>query len=135
MPSLSFTILKSILTEGRRAAKLRIGVFPYGLFAGFGRRFFVLVSLCIPALAFCGPLAAQKIAVIVPERSVQTEKYASQLSDSLSGKILVQDREMSLTAFKSVRMENPYNLTSAQSKDIGSVLGCDYFLLIRSGTL
>jgi len=106
-----------------------------GGLAGVYSRFYELSRFCVIALVCCGPLFAQKIALIVPEKSIQTEQYASQLSETLSSKLYIQDSEMSLAAFRSVKLENPFNLTASESRDIGSVLGCDYFLLIKSATL
>ena len=57
------------------------------------------------------------------------------MTDSLSTKFKVLDRSLSEAAFRSVNLENPFNLTSKQAKEIAAVIGCDYFLLIRSGTL
>ena len=57
------------------------------------------------------------------------------MSDSLSGKLNVLDGEMSKAAFRSVKADSPFNLTLTQAKDIGEVMGCDFFLLVRTGTL
>lgn len=100
-------------------------------------RFLLSVSLCLCGafLFLTSQVAAQRIAVLVPEQTVQTQKYASQLSDHLSDKLNVLDHEMSRAAFLSIKVENPFNLPATQAEAIGEVIGCDYFLLIKTGTL
>jgi TonB family protein len=100
------------------------------------------VIFCSASLCLCGvflalaiPIAAQRVAILTPDQSGQTQKYASLLSDSLSSKLNVLDNEMSRSAFLSVKAENPFNLTAIQAKSIGEVIGCEYFLLVRSETL
>lgn len=84
----------------------------------------------------CGcSLLAQKLAIVAPDQSVQTQKYASQLSNSLSSNLSVLDNDMSLAAFRSVKSENAFNLTTTRANLAAEVIGCDYFLLVRSGTL
>jgi TonB family protein len=39
---------------------------------------------------------------------------------------------LSETAFRSVETEKDFNLTSGEAKRIGSVIGCDYFVLLRT---
>ena len=82
-----------------------------------------------------GPLSAQKLAIITPEQTEQTQKYGSLLADSLSHKMNVLDETMSRAAFLSVKVESPFNLTAEHAKAIGEVVGCDYFLLLKTGTL
>ena len=95
------------------------------------------VSLCLcGAMLFVAlPISAQRVAVLTPEQSTQTQKYASLLADSLLRKLNVLDDELSRAAFRSVKIESPFNLTATQARDIGEVVGCEYFLLVRSGTL
>ena len=84
----------------------------------------------------CGSaLLAQKLAILAPDQSPQTQKYTVQLSDSLSSKLTILDDDLSLAAFRSVKSENAFNLTATQAKLAAEVIGCDYFLSVRSGTL
>ena len=78
---------------------------------------------------------AQRVAILTPEHTEQTQKYALQLSDSLSSKLNVLDDSLSWAAFRSIKLENAFNLTTSQAKAIGEVVGCEYFMLLRSGTL
>lgn len=141
MRSPSF-IINNLTTEAPRHRK------------GRGRRsnrriFFLLIHFPLSAFRFsrpvslrlCGllllisPIAAQRVAVVAPEQSEQTHKYASQLSERLSVGIKVLDDDMSSAALRSVKFENAFNLTATQAKLAAEVIGCDYYLLVRSGTL
>jgi len=79
--------------------------------------------------------AAQRIAIVTPEKSERTQNYAADLVDSLSGKFKVLDSSMSESAFRSVSVENPFNMSSEQSRAAASVIGCDYLVLINTGAL
>ena len=93
------------------------------------------LCLCGGLFLFALSVPAQRIAVLTPEQTDQTQKYASRLSEFLSNKLRVLDEDMSRTAFLSVKVENPFNLLTKQAKEIGEVIGSDYFLLIKTGTL
>ena len=83
----------------------------------------------------CVSTFAQRVAVLTPERSEQTEKYSSQLADALSKKLNILDSDMSHAAFVSVKAERSFNLTNSQARSIGAVTGTDAFLLVKTGTL
>ncbi len=128
-------IPKNILTQRRRDAETQNEVTQKEWHEGILSAFFPTLRIGVLVI-ICGcTLLAQKLAILSPDESVQTQKYASQLSDSLSSNLRVLDDEMSLAAFRSVKSENAFNLTAAQAKMAAEVIGCDYFLLVRSGTL
>jgi TonB family protein len=108
--------------------------FTYLLFTFYFSRSMSL-CLCGAFLFFTSPVLAQRVAVLTPEQTPQTQKYASLLADSLSNKFKILEDSMSWAAFRSVKLESPFNLTTSQGKAIGEVVGCDYFLLVRSGTI
>lgn len=90
-------------------------------------------AVCLAAVA-AGLVNAQKIAVLTPDGDRQAVAYSVKLTESLATRFRILDADMSNAAFRSVGSDNPYNLTLESSKNLGSVLGCDYFLLVRSGT-
>ena len=77
----------------------------------------------------------QKIAVLLPDRTPQAIAYSARLSSLLEDRFKIFDAEMADAAFRSVTIDAPYNLSIDTSKNIGSVVGCDYFILLRSATL
>jgi TonB family protein len=76
-----------------------------------------------------------KIAVLVPEKNGQSEKFAEALEGSLAQKFKVLNAALSETAFDAAKPEKSFNQTTDEAKIIGAAIGCDYFLLIKSETL
>lgn len=74
----------------------------------------------------------QKVAILSPTGDVASTEFANALADSLSKDLRVVDRDLAATAYRSSRPETPYNLTLEQAKQIGSVIGCDFFVLVDS---
>ena len=77
--------------------------------------------------------AAQRIAVITPDKSPLTQKYAAAITEGLAGKIKVLDGALSESGFNSMRTEAPYNLSLAESKQLASVIGADFLLILKTG--
>ncbi len=99
----------------KKLENLCSSVFICGLF------FFISVSF-----------AQQKIAVLIPEKTYQSQIFAEKLENSLSNNFKILDDSLSETAFRSARYEKPFNLSLAESKNVGAAIGCDYFLLIKA---
>ena len=95
---------------------------------------FASLRLCAFALIFIAPIAAQSVAVLSPDKAESSKSFAEKLENALSKKLRVLDNSMSEAAFSSANAENPFNLTAANSKAVGSAIGCDYFILVRSAT-
>ena len=90
-------------------------------------------ALIVVSFFFFASIAyAQKVAVIVPEKSETAERFAEKLEASLSSQFKVLDASMSETAFRSVAVENVFNQTADEAKTIGAAIGCDYFLLVKA---
>ncbi len=132
MISQTFTIIiERILTQSRKVAKWqRI----YEIFLNCLCSFlnFASLRLCVFALIFFIPVAAQKVAILSPDGTETSRSFAERLESKLSEKLLVVDQAMSEAAFSSVKTDDPFNLTLEKSKTIGSAIGCDLFVLIRS---
>ncbi len=74
----------------------------------------------------------QRVALLTPEKSPYSIKFAENLENSLAGKMKLTDRVLGESAFNSVSVEDPFNLTLADAKHIGSVIGCEFFIFVRS---
>jgi len=96
---------------------------------------FASLRLCVFALILIFPVYAQKIAVLVPEKTVQSERFAKKFHSSLSVEFNVLNESLSETAFRSNAFENPFNLSTEEAKNVGEAIGCGYFLLVKSATL
>ena len=80
-------------------------------------------------------LAAQRVAILTPDNAVASQSFAQKLEESLDGKGKMIDDSLSESAFESAKPEAPFNLSKEDSMRIGAVIGCDYFILLRSATL
>ena len=96
--------------------------------------FFRLLAIYCLLLTAQFTAHAQKIAVLVPEKTDRNENFIGQFRNSLSAKFNVLDESLSETAFRSNAFENPFNLSTVEAKNIGAAIGCEYFLLIKSAT-
>jgi hypothetical protein len=91
--------------------------------------FFLLAAAC---LALTSPARAQRLAVVAPEKSALNENFSEKLAASLAGEFKILDASLSETAFRSVEIEKPFNLTVGEAKLAGAAIGCDFFLLVRA---
>ena len=93
-----------------------------------------------PTLIFCfwltvGAAFAQRVALLVPDKSDRDLAYAELLVSGLSRSTRVLDPSQSLSAFRSSDIKTPYNMTAGESRAAASVMGCEYFVIIRTGGL
>ena len=86
-------------------------------------------------LIYAAPLNGQKVAILTPDNTESSKTYAAKLEGALERKVKVFDESLSDTAFDSAKPDTPFNLTKELSQKIGTAIGCDYFILIRSATL
>lgn len=85
-------------------------------------------------VCFAGVLNGQTIALLTPDKAAASRELAGSLSEQLGEKFKVLDDSLAESAYLSVSPDTPFNLTTEQSKRIGTTIGCDAFLLIRSAT-
>ncbi len=112
------------------------GVILSVLFFFFSSPFSASLRLCLLILpAVFGVSAQSKIAVLVPEKNVQSQTFAGALEDSLASSLKVLDNSLSEAAYRSKNYEKPFNLSLDEAKGVGLVAGCDYFLLIKAENL
>ena len=90
------------------------------------------MRLCASALILLSPIYAQKIAVLAPEKSGHSERFAEKLEEALGAKFKILDKSLSETAFRAANPSSPLNLSTAEARNIGSIIGTNYFLLVKS---
>ncbi|MGB7202344.1 MAG: energy transducer TonB [Pyrinomonadaceae bacterium] len=134
MRSASFiTITKELLTQRRKDAK----TLRFEKTFSSGKRFFAFFAplhLCVFALIFFLPVTAQKVALLSPDGTEQSKAFAARLVENLEDKVNLLDGDLSVAAYLSVSPSTPFNLTATDSKLIGSAIGCEFFVLVRSAT-
>jgi hypothetical protein len=92
-------------------------------------------ALCGSALVFAAAaLNAQSLAVLTPNETAFDKSIAVNLRTTFANNFRVQDLDMSEAAFASFHAVEPFNMTSDDARRLGSVLGCDFFILVRGGT-
>ncbi len=77
---------------------------------------------------------AQRLAILTPQRTVGDLRYAEQLATRFPLTVKVLDHALSDSAFRSVTLGAAFNMTLADARAVADVIGCDYFLLVRTGT-
>ncbi|MCW5958493.1 MAG: hypothetical protein KIT61_18080, partial [Pyrinomonadaceae bacterium] len=92
-------------------------------------RLFSLILLL--DLAVVAPVA-QRLAVFEPQDSAAVPGVAESVRAELSKKIRILDPEMAEAAFRSVEIADHFNMSAEEAKRIGSVVGCDRFVLIKT---
>jgi hypothetical protein len=91
--------------------------------------------LCLLVLLLCTfPIGAQRIALVTPDKSEPSIAFASALADNFDPSVKVLDLSLTEAAFNSLAPATPFNLTADEAKKIGSVMGCDLFILLRTAT-
>ena len=96
---------------------------------------FASLHLYVFALIFSSTLTAQRVAILTPDKVDASRAFAEKLESALADNHKVVDDSLSETAYRSVTTENPFNLTTDESRRIGAVTGCEYFVLVRAATL
>ncbi len=92
------------------------------------RSIFLPFFFSLASIVFAQP----KIAVLVPDKSAQSRTFAEKLEGSFSSSVKILDDSLSDAAYRVRTYEKPFNLSLREAKNIGSVVGCDYFLLIKA---
>lgn len=83
-------------------------------------------------LNFAFAATAQRLAILTPDNGESSKVFAESMTERSSLRVL--DLDLSESAFRSVSISNPFNLTRDEAKQIGAAIGCDYFIVTRSAT-
>ena len=105
------------------------------LFSIFHFPFSISIRLCGLILILSAFTFAQKIAVLAPEKNPSTENFIEKLEVAFPENAKVLDDALGDAAYRSQSFDKPFNLTLAQAKNVGAAIGCDFFLLIKTGDL
>lgn len=96
-----------------------------------------IYGAAIVFVIICGSVISnsQVIGLITPEPNSLSESFSAKLESALSKNHRILDRSLSAAAFQKDLYENPFNLTLAEARVIGSASGAGYILLIKSDTI
>ncbi len=85
-------------------------------------------------LLFTLAASAQRVAILTPDKAESSIGFAEKLVSSLGDRVKLIDASLAEAAYRSVSPATPFNLTAEESKRIGSVIGCDLFIVLRAAT-
>lgn len=94
-----------------------------------------LIPLFACLLVFSVKGFPPKAAILTPDGTVTSGKYAKILSELLESRIEVIDRDLAEAVLSAGEIESPYNMTNLESRNIGTGIGCDFLVLLKSDTL
>ena len=95
----------------------------------------IVGPIAVAIFAFAAIVDAQSIAIVTPNESALDRSVAESTRSALTGRYRVQDLDMANTAFSATgRNGKAFNMTADDARNVASVLGCDLFILIKSGT-
>jgi len=90
------------------------------------------ITLLIGILILVSVSTAQRIAILHPAPEQSIPKFTSELRSRLSDRFKILDDSLADSAFRSVSVADPYNLSTAEARQVGEVIGVENFVLIRS---
>src|SRR5690606_21634673 len=72
------------------------------------------------------------LAILAPEKNAAAEDFARVLADQIQKSFDVIDLSMADAAFRSADVAEPFNQTVESAKNLAEIIGCEYFILIRT---
>ncbi|MBA2378219.1 MAG: energy transducer TonB [Blastocatellia bacterium] len=87
-----------------------------------------VVAVAIAAL-FTVAAHAQRITVFSPEDTAQAAAFNEVLAGSLSTDLKIIDPSLAYSAFRSIEIAAPFNMSTAEARSAGGVIGTDLFIL------
>ena len=91
-------------------------------------RFPLLLTILLLAVA----TSAQRIAILQPVADGQVESFSSSVRSLLATQFKIIDDAMADSAYRSVAVADPFNLSTAEARQIGEVIGVNNFIILRS---
>ena len=92
------------------------------------------VALCSICLYFSMSVAGQTVAILTPDKTPASQEFAALLGEKMSRGVKLLDASLAESAYLSVSPPAPFNLTTDEGKRIGTAIGCDLFILLKSST-
>ncbi len=96
-------------------------------------RYRIVIACFVCVFFIATNVAAQRVAIIAPQKNAPDAAYSELLIQNLGTSVRILDSSQSDTAFRSVNIRDVFNMGLDEAKAAGNVMGCDYFVLIRTG--
>ena len=82
-----------------------------------------------------GEIRAQSLALVTPNRTALDKKVVDHVKAAYLGAFKIHDPDMTESAFASTgRGAAAFNMTVDDARDLAAVIGCDFLIIIRTGT-
>ena len=91
-------------------------------------RFPLLLTILLLAVA----TSAQRIAILQPVADGQVESFSSSVRSLLATQFKIIDDAMADSAYRSVTVDDAFNLSTMEARRIGEVIGVNNFIILRS---
>jgi TonB family protein len=92
----------------------------------------ILVLLLAPWVGAAAQGRALRLAVMAPEQKEAARTFAVNLAGSLESSATVLDQDMVASAYSASNVATPFNMTTAESRNVGAAIGCDFLVLVRA---
>jgi hypothetical protein len=89
-------------------------------------------ALIAVALLSAWAAHAQRLAVLQPSDEAAVPGLADELRSGLTARARLVDTDLAFAAFRSVAVAEPFNMSADEARRVGSVIGCDRFVILRS---
>lgn len=77
-------------------------------------------------------VSAQRIAILQPVAEGRVESFVSAVRTLLSDQFKIIDDSLADAAYRSVSVSDPFNLSTAEARRIGEVIGVSNFVILRT---
>ena len=83
-------------------------------------------------LTFSFVADAQRLAMLQPSKDNEIAGFAAALKFELAKHSKLIDDGLATSAYRSVEIADPFNMSADESRRVGTVIGCDRFLIFRT---
>ena len=94
----------------------------------------LFINICFSPAVLCSTLPAVRISVLIPESTETAERFAAELETAMADGVSFSDRGLARTVLLASDLENPFNMTLTEARNIGTGIGCSYFILLKGDT-
>ena len=91
--------------------------------------------LAVMLLIVSSTSLSQRISILAPDASAQNKEILNSLRSALAKRVTVLDEMLAASAFNASSPQHPFNQTTEEAEKLGSAIGCDFMILVRSATL
>ncbi len=114
---------------------LEVGIRQLPMFISILSTWLRSALLIVAVIGFTVSANAQRVAILVPQPTAQGTQFSERLAPALEKRFRIIDSQLAEAAYRSRKIETPFNLTSDAARNIASVIGCDLFVILKADTL